>query len=93
MEFEWHEAKSARNARERGLPFTAAAALFRGPVLEWEDTRQDYRERRFIAIGEVEGRCLTCVYTRRGRRRRIISLRVASRGERRDYRKAFAGRD
>ena len=93
MEFEWHEEKSADNARERNLPFEAAAAIFRGPVLEWEDTRRDYRERRFIAVGEVEGRCLTCVYTWRDGRRRIISLRAASRGERRDYRKAFARRD
>ncbi len=93
MEFEWNEEKSADNARERNLPFTAAAAVFRGPVLEWEDTRQDYGERRFIAVGEVEGRCLTCVYTWRGRRRRIISLRVASRGERRDYCEAFARPD
>jgi uncharacterized DUF497 family protein len=89
MEFEWDERKGARNAEERGLPFELAAAIFRGPVLEWEDRREDYGERRFIVIGEVEGRYLACVYTPRRGRRRIISLRLASRGERRDYREAF----
>jgi uncharacterized protein len=55
--FEWDEAKSRRNERERGLPFELAMAMFAGPTLERADLRRDYGERRIIAIGAIGGRC------------------------------------
>jgi uncharacterized DUF497 family protein len=89
VEFEWDEAKSERNRRERGLPFDVAMALFDGPTVERRDRRRDYGEQRTIATGAAEDRILTCVYVDRhqdsGMVRRIISLRPASRKERRDY--------
>lgn len=89
MQFEWDHRKSARNVRERGLPFDVAMELFDGPTLEVDDHRRDYGERRIIAIGTVEGRVLACVYTDRAGVRRIISLRAANRGERDEYRAAY----
>jgi uncharacterized protein len=89
MQFEWDDRKSDRNARERGLPFDVAMALFDGPTLEVDDDRQDYGERRIIAIGTAEGRVLACVYTDREGVRRIISLRAAKRSERDEYRAAY----
>jgi len=91
MIFEWDEAKSARNARERGLPFEIAAALFDGPVLESPDGRRDYGEARVKAVGMVNRVVMVCVYTDRGDVRRIISLRVANRKERDGYRAAYPG--
>lgn len=88
MQFEWDEAKSERNRIERGLPFRIAVSLFDGFVIEREDERQDYGERRICAIGQAGGLILSCVYTDRGGRRRIISLRPASRKERDGYREA-----
>jgi uncharacterized protein len=94
--FEWDAAKSARNARERKLPFVIAMALFDSDTLEQDDRRRDYGERRIKAIGMVAGRCLVCVYTWRGTSdmpiRRIISLRVASRKETHAYCEAFPRR-
>lgn len=94
MQFEWDEAKSRRNAADRGLPFDVAMALFEGQRLVQPDRRRDYGEERFKAIGQVRGAILVCVYTDRiqqGRlTRRIISLRAASRKERDAYREAFA---
>jgi uncharacterized DUF497 family protein len=46
MRFEFDPAKSAKNERERGLPFAAAARLFEGSRLEWEDARKNYGEVR-----------------------------------------------
>ncbi len=86
MIFEWDEAKSRANARGRLLPFDVAAAMFDGPTLEVVDARRDYGEVRIKAIGEVDGLGLACVYTARGEARRIISLRLANRKERDDYR-------
>jgi uncharacterized DUF497 family protein len=66
MIFEWDEAKSRANARERLLPFDVAAAMFDGPTLEAVDARRDYGEVRIKVIGELGGLYLTCVYTARG---------------------------
>jgi uncharacterized DUF497 family protein len=89
MEFEWDETKSRKNAEERGLPFDVAIDLFAGPTLEEPDLRRDYGEPRTIAVGTVAGRTLTCVYTDRGKVRRVISLRQASRKERDAHHQAY----
>jgi hypothetical protein len=49
--FEWDPAKSAENLRQRGFDFEFAANIFDGPTVEREDRRQDYGERRMLAIG------------------------------------------
>ncbi len=61
--FEWDETKSRRNLRERGFDFEFAARIFEGDLLEYEDRRRDYGERRIVAIGEVDGEILFVVYT------------------------------
>lgn len=81
MQFEWDEAKSAKNFRERGFGFDVAALVFDGPVLEWCDVRDQWGETRVVAIGGVEGRVLAVVYTDRDSIRRIISARRARRAE------------
>lgn len=92
MLFEWDAAKSARNVRERHLPFDIAMALFDNPTLEIADRRRDYGEARVKAIGIVRETILTCIYTDRGEYRRIISLRVANGKERNAYRAAYPSR-
>jgi uncharacterized protein len=82
MDFEWDEAKSDWNFETRGFGFDFAALIFRGVVLEAEDARTDYGERRMRAIGEAEGFVLSVIYTDRGETRRIISARLANRKER-----------
>jgi uncharacterized DUF497 family protein len=93
MVFEWDDAKSLRNSRQRLLPFDVAIALFEGPTLEIEDSRRDYGEARVKAIGSVRNVILVCVYTDRqtqsGPVRRIISLRLANRKERDGYRATY----
>lgn len=87
--FEWDQAKSDKNLEERGFDFAHAARIFEGDVLEWDDTRRDYGERRVVTIGEVEGEIYVVVYTPRGEVRRIVSARPASRRERHAYHQAF----
>jgi uncharacterized DUF497 family protein len=91
MDFEWDRAKSDRNESERGLPFELAIVLFDGPVIEHVDDRHGYGEIRIRAIGVVGGATLHCVYTLRGKVRRIISLRYANRRERDAYRATYPG--
>ena len=91
MDFEWHEAKSEENRRERGFGFDFAALIFEGPTLEQVDTRRDYGEVRVQAIGEADGFVLFVVYTNRGETRRIISARMADARERSRW-QSFANR-
>jgi uncharacterized protein len=85
IEVEWDEQKRHTNIAKHGLDFVAAAKVFDGPILEVEDRRRYYGEVRFLALGEVAGQVIHVVYTWRGRRRRIISARRASRDERQRY--------
>jgi uncharacterized DUF497 family protein len=87
--FEWDEAKSEANLKARGFDFAYAAGVFDGPVLELDDTRIDYGERRVQAIGRTGPDILFVVYTWRGEVRRIISARLANRKERDIYGKVF----
>jgi uncharacterized DUF497 family protein len=91
MEFEWDEAKRQRVLQDRGLDFERAKEIWQGTVLE-VPSRKGTHERRFLAIGEVDGRVITVVYTWRGERRRLITARRARRHEAEDYQTKI-GRD
>jgi uncharacterized DUF497 family protein len=90
----WDRSKSAQNLRDRGFDFEIATLVFEDPTLEREDTRQDYGERRVIAIGLAQGIAPTVVFTDRAevgeQVRRIISARVSNRHERQAYFEALA---
>lgn len=81
MDFEWDDAKSEKNRRERGFGFEWAALIFEGPVIEWSDIREAWGEDRVVAIGSVEGIVLAVVYNDRDDVRRIISARRARKKE------------
>lgn len=87
--FTWDPAKSDLNLVRRGFDFARAAQIFRGRTAEREDARRDYGEQRVVAVGVVDGMCLTVVYTDRlsgdVTERRIISARFSNRQERREY--------
>jgi len=90
MRFAWDRKKSDANYRERGFDFAFASLIFGGSVLMVEDTRREYGERRFAAIGLADRIHITLVYTdRTGPKndiiRRIISARRSSRKERKLY--------
>ncbi|MBZ0168020.1 hypothetical protein MELA_02796 [Candidatus Methylomirabilis lanthanidiphila] len=90
MRFTWGQRKGDANYRERGFDFEFASLIFDGPILVVEDTRRDYGERRFVAIGLADGLHLTVVFTdRAGARgeitRRVISARQSNRRERNRY--------
>jgi uncharacterized protein len=78
---------------KRGFDFEYAARIFEGTVLEREDGRRDYGERRIVSVGQIEGDVFVVVYTWRGNHRRIISGRRASRRERDAYYQAFGRGD
>tara|TARA_R110002020_G_scaffold24826_9_gene81164 strand:+ start:2797 stop:3069 length:273 start_codon:yes stop_codon:yes gene_type:complete len=85
MEFEWDEAKRAEIFRKHGIDFLEAALIFENDVLEKEDTRRDYGEKRMIALGMADGEVYTVAYTRRGDVYRLITAWKGGRDDRERY--------
>jgi hypothetical protein len=86
MRFEWDERKAAQNAAKHGVPFEYATRVFLDPRrLDSEDTRRDYDEERWLALGKIEGRLFAVAYTPRGTVIRLISARKTNEREQRKY--------
>ncbi len=81
MEIEFDPEKNDRNVRDRGISFEQARDFEWDGALVWRDTRRDYSEERFIALGLIGERLHSLVFTVRGDAVRIISLRKANRRE------------
>jgi uncharacterized DUF497 family protein len=87
MEFEWDDDKAASNEQKHGVSFPEAETVFADPLaLTGYDPDHSDDEDRYITMGtSLDGRPLVISHTDRENRVRIISARVASRRERRDY--------
>ena len=83
MEFEWDDAKAARNLRIHGVSFEEAKTTFYDPLaLMHADEEHSNEEARFMLLGmSREGRLLRTVFAERAERIRIISSRRATRRE------------
>ena len=78
MQYEWDDDKLALNLANHKIHFVAAGQFDWPTAVIEPDRRKDYGEPRFLAYGLVEGRLHCLVFTRRGNRIRIISLRKAN---------------
>jgi len=85
MQIEYDEAKNAINIKDRGLSFELALRFDWESSEVREDTRRDYGEQRFQATGFIGEHLHRLVFTLRGGKARIISLRRANKRERRQY--------
>jgi len=74
MEFEFDSAKSMSNLAKHGISFNDAKQIWRDPKLLIIRTRQ-VTEPRWIAIACIDGTNWSAVFTFRGERIRIISVR------------------
>ncbi len=73
--------KNERNIAARGISFELADEFEWDGALVVEDTRKDYGERRFQALGLIAGRLHALVFTPRSGAVHVISLRKANRRE------------
>lgn len=89
LKFEWDAKKARENIKKHGVSFEEASTVF-GDLLALTiyDPLHSEEEDRFVTLGESEKRRLIVVsFTDRDDRIRIISARVATRRERKDYEK------
>jgi uncharacterized protein len=85
MEIDWDEEKDAQNRAKHGVGLGEAAFLDWHVGTEFQDARYDYGEERHIRMAMLVDRYYICVFTLRGQKRRIISLRKANKREIRFY--------
>ena len=90
--FEWDENKRQDNLEDHGVDFRLAALIFKNPVVEAEDERDDSGETRYRALGSVGDEYLVVAYTWRGTNRRIISAWKVDEDGKRRYQAILARR-
>lgn len=96
MIYEWDPGKAADNERKHGVSFDEAKTVFLDPFAEtFNDPDHSVDERRFMTIGwSTRPRLLFVAHVDRGADRvRIISARVATRGENNAYQERSTKRE
>ncbi len=87
MDFEWDEDKARVNESKHGVSFVEASSVFGDPLaITFDDPVHSTDEDRYLTIGlSAAGQVVVVSHTDRDSATRIISARVASRGERKGY--------
>ena len=85
MKIEFDPEKNARNIRDRGLSFERATDFDFGSAKFAEDLRMDYGERRYIALGMLDGRVHLLVFCEAPEGIRVIGFRKANAREVKRY--------
>ena len=85
--FEWDAEKARANAEEHGVLFDEAATAFGDPLSRTiPDPDHSETEERLVLMGlSNRARLVVVAHTERGDRIRIISARLASKREKRQY--------
>lgn len=85
--FEWDPKKAEANLKKHGVSFTESVTVFGDPLsMNMTDPDHSESEQRFIVLGMSDRyRLLVVSYAERPPRTRIISARLATPLERRQY--------
>ena len=88
IDFEWDAMKARANIEKHGISFEEAATVFGDPlsITISDQAHSQVGEDRFVTIGRSSGvQTLVVVHSDRNETTRIISARLATRKERRQY--------
>jgi uncharacterized DUF497 family protein len=81
-DFEFDPDKDAVNRQVHDVSLAQGEKMNLRRSVVFEDDRFDYGEERLVAIGRIDGKVYTMIYTWRGETLRAISLRKAEKHER-----------
>ena len=81
MRYIWDETKRKANLKKHGLDFADAEKAFVGPMILFEDSRENYGEQRMIGIGLLDCLVVLIVHVEADDTIRIISMRKADTDE------------
>ena len=86
MDFEWDAVKAQSNLAKHRVSFESSVRVFLDPnVVDFDVSKPGDDEDRHKAVGRIEGRLFTLVYTLRGNVIRVISARRSNGSEVRRY--------
>jgi uncharacterized protein len=88
LKIEFDAAKNDANVRERSLPFVRAAEFDFDSAMVQQDSRKDYPEVRYVAIGYLDARLHVLCFTGIEGGIRVISFRKANSREVKIYEQA-----
>ena len=88
--FEWDEEKRILNLEKHKIDFEDVTEIFDKPLFLKRSDRDN--EIRFVAVGELQSRHITVVFTIRDEVCRLISARRARKNEQENYHAAKSGR-
>ena len=88
LDIDFDPSKNARNVRSRGLSFERAVDFAFETALVAVDERVDYRETRYVAIGNLDQRLHVLCFVETEQGIRVISFRKANAREVRRYEQA-----
>jgi uncharacterized DUF497 family protein len=81
----YNQAKNESNILLRGLDFNLVKDFNWFLATIYEDTRKNYGENRFVAIGSIDERIYVVIFTPRRNKIHVISLRKANKREVKKY--------
>jgi len=84
----WDEPKRRRNLNKHGFDFVDAERVFE--TYTYEDDRLAYAEQRVVTLGVLREIVVSILYTEEGEHIHIISMRKATRRERKIYFESIA---
>jgi len=87
LTFEWDDEKAAENLKKHSISFSEASTVFADPLSRTiSDPLHSDEEEQFVILGKSGlQHSLVVVHTYRGEVIRIISARMATARERKDY--------
>ncbi len=91
MQFEWNTKKAKTNLRKHNVDFSEAETVFGDPLAKiFDDEEHSFEEKREIIVGHsIQNRLLIISFTERENDTvRIISARLTTPQERKDYKNA-----
>ncbi len=87
MEFDWDDKKARKNLSKHGIAFSEAATVFGDQfAITFEDPDHSIDENRFLTFGySGMNRLLAVIHCQRHGKTRLISVRSATKNERKIY--------
>ncbi len=87
VEFEWNEDKAIANIIKHKISFSEATTVFDDPyALYYKDSFHSFKEDRYIVLGySNSNRMLIVSFTNRMNKTRIISARLTTKKEKKQY--------
>ncbi len=83
MKFEYDKRKSRINFEKHSISLEEIQELWNVPAVEVQASTKG--EARFMIVGKLKGKLFCCVYTMRGKIRRLISARRCAKKEEKIY--------